>query len=457
MVIADKKSLNALIFMATALVSAAGALGCGSGGSAVSGTLLDTYAWEGGEATVPRSPEGTAVAAIAIDADGDSEEFEGELHGDGSFDIPGVPEGGYYLRLSALDASGDSGFRGTFYWTSERALELGVTVPERPDAIQSTSSSTEITFDIAGLNPWQSDDGVWFYATGAYLSSRLSDQTLLEEGTTELGSVKLGADVLVGANLIDGSKGDRAYITQLTSRGTESFRYSSVAKALKAEPFTMTDGGAAAVSGSLEDVPQQTISIDWKQSRFEDAANTPALSGFVSLIIQHALHRSRLLEALNMPQVVAADVTFGNPYPSEWELYAFLDAQFTSDEPGDSRRIIFRCATPISGAGPLVLAPEVSTVTNITLNKTGSSPILSWTAPSADGPVHYRISVQRDDMTVALIYTSETSAAIPDILAPSAPEYEFRVRAIRGALDLTTRGVSSPTCYAEAPSDRFSL
>jgi hypothetical protein len=452
MKIADKNS-NASRLTGLALMSATGAFGLGCGGGVdVNGTIIDTYVWEGGEATVLRSSDDTAIAALVIDSDGDSEAFEGEVHEDGSFHIPGVPEGSYYLRISAPGGTSASGSLGSFYWTSERAIESGVTIPQRPDAKAATISPTKLEFDVGGLSPFYDGDSVLLHASGANLD------TLLHTFPMEAGPDILPMNMAALGNLIDGSKGDRAYITHLTSRGTESFPYRSVATALKAEPFTLPDGGAVTVSGSLEDVPQQTVSIDWRYSSFKAAVDEPVEWEYASLKIAHRGRLSTLLEAESTFQDVAADVTFGNPFPSEWELVARAEAHLTLFPGlGGSRTIAIRCTIPISGVDPIVLAPDVRAVTNIKLNNTSASRILSWDAPGADGPVYYQIRVERDEANLGSIYTPETSAAIPDILVAGGGQYRFTVRMFQGVLDLTKRGASHSTCSAETPSEWITL
>jgi hypothetical protein len=108
------------------LVSAAGAitLGCGDGDAMsapqgdVEGTYINTYLWETGETTAPRTD--ITVAAIVPQPDGPMKTIDGEVRDDGSFRIED-PGQSYYLKVSGTDEDRIP----SFFWTRERAFKLG--------------------------------------------------------------------------------------------------------------------------------------------------------------------------------------------------------------------------------------------------------------------------------------------------------------------------------------------
>lgn len=101
-----------LRLFASLLISIALA-GCGDGLSTsssggdlrdVEGTFVDTHLTEAGESTHPIDPSTVTLSALVADAKGFTS-HAGTLGADGTFTVPGVPEGEYYLEIAYPDSA----------------------------------------------------------------------------------------------------------------------------------------------------------------------------------------------------------------------------------------------------------------------------------------------------------------------------------------------------------------
>src|SRR5688572_18483799 len=75
------------------------AVGCGEGAPGeVGGTMVDTHVTEGPDLSDPWTTEELALTALVPQADGSFFSHPGLVAEDGSFRVPGVPPGVFYLK-----------------------------------------------------------------------------------------------------------------------------------------------------------------------------------------------------------------------------------------------------------------------------------------------------------------------------------------------------------------------
>lgn len=472
-------------FVAGAAVFTAG---CGPGEAeappfeGVQGSYIDTYISDTGESEAPRMPGAVIIAAIAQQPDSTWKTYNGSIKADGMIEIPGVPDGGYYLKVEP------QGGVPAFYFTTERVLELGQTFGGRPDVTEITSS-TDILFTVSGLSPWQNGDSLELYSLGAGAIAFLSFEELVA-GTTSIDSLAFDAYDLFPPNLIEGSKGDVAYLTQLVTRDLGGAPYSSIGKVFKPASFSLADGQSTMLSGSFEEVPQESLSLDWKRSAFTALAGavhpSAALRSSAFYAYAEAGGPTRVTSTVS-PSVIslfaagdvtadlAGDISYGNPFPSSWAVITAADATFgftvmVPDAEGPRALTgTVSCSAAASPGASLAFAPAMHPVKDINVNGmstaaavvgAGLTPEVSWTAPSAGAPPSYRVSVRKINLTgissslVASVYTSGTSVVIPKGVMEKDAYYYFRVSASPNAINLASRDdFGGYGCSAEAITD----
>lgn len=470
-----------------------GVLGCGDedsgpapiapGGAGIQGHFIDTYISEGGEEILPRDPSRILISALVPQPNQSYKKYPGTLKDDGSIEIPDVPEGVYFLRLQAPTSD-----TATFYKTQSRVLELGQLYASRSDVESIASAPTEMLFNATGLAPWQDKDTLELYSLGAGAFGLPFFDGLMV-GDTALNNAVFDAMELLPPVLIDGSRGDLMYLSQLSTRVSGSLDYKSIAKVLKPQPFSVVDGGQVTVNGSFEDMPQSQVSIEWKRSLFgalaKDIHSSAVFSGS-SLYFYSEVGGSQRVTSSIPPTLLDAsggadettdfigELGYGNPFPGTWASIGSASAGFSFDVnlPGAaSPRPIsgsILCSTLITGTGPIRFEPSMYPVQEILVNgkstaaavaDVGLAPEISWAAPSVGAPKTYRVVVRKLDpmgasKTVATIFTPDTSVLMPDNVLQKGGFYYLRITGLINAVDLSTRDdVGEYGCFAEALTD----
>jgi hypothetical protein len=478
------KNLRSSLFVGLVLAGAAGAVSCGSENSGsgspeapfngVKGTYLNTYIWGVSEATAPPI-EGISVAALVPQPSGGYTTIEGSFYEDGTFEIPGVPPGSYLLKIQS------DGAAPYFYWTKERVIEVGYLYANRPDTRPVTISPTSMVFEVGGMSPWQETDVIEILSQGAGAFGLPFFE--LTPGVTSLEGASFDAFEMFPGNLIDGSKGDLLYVTQLVTRDAGGAPYTSIGKVFTPPPFSMQDGQPTTLTGSFSDVPQKTLSVDWKRSAFgalaKDVHPSAALfdSSF-SLVAEYggtsritATIPPALLSFSGDSETVtdfAGELSYGNPFPSAWGLVATASASFSLSVmlPGaDASKLLtgeVYCSTLLGDKSSLTLLPGLGPVEDILVNGkptadwltgAGLAPTVSWSPPAMGTAARYRVVLRRLDPNapnagtsfVGSFSTAETSIALPEGLLGAGNYYYIRVFADEAPLNLTDR--DAPDTY----------
>ncbi len=447
----------------------------------VQGTFIDTYIFEGGEETVPRDPSAILISAWVLQPNLSYKKYPGTLSDDGKIDIPGVPQGAYFLRLQTPTSD-----NAVFYRTEARNLALGQFYASRPDVENIVSAPTEIIFNISGFNPWQDGDGFELYSLGAGIYG-LPYFSSLNLGATSLDNAPFDAAELLPSNLIDGSRGDLLYMTQFSSKMTGTIPYRSVSKVMKPPPFTMIDGAQVSVGGVFEDVPQAKVQVSFERSQFAALAKAVHPSAGLAMTSLYFYAETGgptrvtnsippgLLDHYGIADEMSdfsAEFDVGNPFPSAWTPIASASVTYTFDAilPGTSMNTPLRgaalCSQIMMGTGTLSFSPMMHPVQDIQVNgkstaaalkDVGLAPEIRWSAPAVGAPKTYKITVREIDpnappgKTVATIYTPQTSVVIPDNVFQTGKYYYLRIAGLINAVDLTTRDdVGEYGCWIEA-------
>jgi hypothetical protein len=407
----------------------------------VTGTLADTYLVKGGQVTRAPDPAKVDLAALVPEQDGSLRVIPAQVKADGSFTIPGVPQGTYYLRRGGPDGRFD------YLITSERSIDLGRVFLGRPDVTFATKP-TPVTIDATGLSPWAETDSLWLYSAEAATSAVLhATQGAPAPGDTALHGFVYDTKALPRPALIDGSKGDSALFFQRVTRKTANGdqEYTTIENVLAPPSFTQTDGQPTHLSGAFQPVPQTNVSLDVRPGAF--AALAPQVSPDATLesigigVYPDPGAAAGLTGAappvlnlsLKPDKDGVLDVSYGNPYPASWKLVIRANGFFSTKLalPGQSE------AKPSFGwvdtsvyvddlaTGPV--APRIGPAQKVQINGkdasgalagVGSPVKLSWSAPALGTAAHYVILLERQDRPRPLARTWSPPSTR---LAPSSP------------------------------------
>lgn len=381
---------------------------------------------------------------------------------DGTFTIPEVPEGLYYLKL------------GTRYLLlTADAVDLGVDIRGRATA-RGATSPTQLTFDLTELAAWQSTDelqmsssaGTAAYAMQADAANPPANSATALSGFTY--DLEL-ADVPV---LLDASAGDTLMLTQLSTQTVAGRTYRSVARSFAPEPFTVTNGGTATLSGAFTTVPStNTLTAVWNRPAYaaELAAHYPGadprnLSTFAISPLPEGAARGYYSPApdvvvfapgyTNDSTAVTMAWPYGDPYPQEWtriawsRFFKFRFAQLGNAEPAPlfAYMLTYRDLSTVSPQAPIeplvgaVVDPKIAgkdALGSALVTDVGLTPTLSWTAPSLGTATRYyvlvhNVSIQNGVTTlrpIAALETSATELVVPPGILVAGQTYAFEITA----------------------------
>lgn len=428
----------------------------------VSGTMQVTWVTDT-PTTLPYDLTQTALTAV-VPVDGGTSwvTYPAISQSDGTFTIPNVPAGGYYLRLSTWTAQ----------FTTARELDMSYASIGRSTAAYPQQTNTELVLNATGMQPWQTEDDLMLVSLNAGFINRYLPYYTYQNPAVTAGATSLYlplAYTYLRSPLIDSSMGDTAQLFQLTTSSTfGGHPVLTLVRSTALSPFTVVDGQSVSTNGSFAPVPQdQTLIFNWDRAAFSATgpAAVPGTTsteyqsvGLYALPLAHTwgFYDSSALLFEMTPAVgtsqLSDTVTYGNPLPASWEKIVLFGSYF-------ARTYSLSGATPANASGGTyiyaresdvangVISPLVTPVTTVLVNGspsttplTGSAtPTLQWTAPpSADVAGYYvsayRLGVQNGRTTrtySALIRTSQTSATfLPGMLTPGT--YHFVVSVVGG-------------------------
>jgi hypothetical protein len=464
----------ALIFGAVALGGLAGCPsgpdpGAADGGdqvdlaappSEVTGTAMDTYVTEAGTEQRPRDLSGADIAAFVLTGPGTFERIGGKGGADGTFRIPAVPAGTYYLKLGT-----------TYVVTDVRALDVSATFMGRPDRARVTVNPTTLSFNVTQMSAWGAGDGIALYAANVGGAEPLAD--VIAQNRPAVGATALQASVnwsrAYAPYLIDGGKGDRLQVLHLSSRiGGGGVPYQFLSQSFSPPAFNLSDGGTATLTGAFQAVAQdRKLKVNWHRSRFD------ALRTAVSPIAQRFSQTFQLLAypqasaygdygagallAAIYPEPAATDLdagelTFGDPFPAGWTRMVSVGVTFVvgyqlpGAAMGGAGGAIYVLTDDAQAAGgplqPLVgpvSSPKVNGKDAFgSLTGVGTSPALSWQAPTVGAASGYQVFLYRlyDDggatrrTLVTTLRTTQMGLTVPPNLMDRGSVYTATVLAI---------------------------
>ena len=466
-------------------------------------SAVTTYWTPTGKVDVPRvwlaaSP---FPAVLVPQSDGSVTRLQGAANPDGTFSIPDVPAGYYWLQLSTTGN----------YWTSTSGFDAGADYVGTPVKTTAQSTTTTINFTLSGLDPIQSQD--------QFLIQPDTRDTLLpfiSGGAPGATTMSFGERV---TSNIDFSQISTLFFNQLEPVTSGTFSGLALGPSLTQSNVAITDGGVNTITAALLTSPKQSIPLNIKGSSWANnyqnvapVTPTPRLTDFAvyaqpfvtdrvasglatitgpdltmlvptvpstapfSITNYFCQESSGLfpptfggVPAPPVPPVILTDqdfgsISYGDPFPSAWPRVFEICQQATVQIPRpnsttitDTFLLTFGETTAIPTAP---IAPLVGPVQNPTLNGNSifqsatlnsTNATLSWTTPAGAQPFGYYVTVfQLVTLStgtiqyegVARFGTAKTSMSVPQLAAGST--YIFQIVAwVNGAANMETSPLRS--------------
>ncbi len=431
----------------------------------VTGLYSFTYHQDNATTLQPLNLTATPIQVLVPNATGGFDALTGQGNSDGTFSIPNVPVGYYWLK-----------FGRTYLWTNVDHVEWVFDNYGRADSVYPGTSPTTLAMNATGLNTWQGTDELFWTVPNqgfTYSTYGLTVTNPPNPGDTALSSYTLDF-IQNGFPLLDATKGDQAYLTQLTTRTASGEAYRALGKTFYLPATTMADGVATTVNGGFLDIPQtSTLHLGWKRSAL--AAMTTAVNPNATVAqTEFGLWLSPLGTGVGIPSdafqlftydsgnvnattdLDLGDLPYGNPFPSTWtplaETYFTWAVSYMA--PGASTPVtMYRSAytattTMPSAAAPIT--PLLSPVQNPRINgktlfsnqlSVGTNPVIAWDAPATGAPTGYVVTIyQLVNQGGASVlpglyrYTFRTSArqfTVPPGVMTSGNTYIVTISAVR--------------------------
>lgn len=383
----------------------------------VSGRRARVYLTDTGEVQVPVDLSAAPPQALVLEDGGTFVTYPGEGRADGTFTVPNVPAGTYYLRIDPT----------MFVVTNLREVDLSAPVLGRPGASTqpADAGAAEMVFELSNLRSWQATDSITLFSSNANVP-RFRLTPSISNGAT---SGSFTYTVRATQPLIDSSQGDRVILTQLASRtatleGTgETLPYRSVSHGAEAPaPFQMRVAEKQTTALGMTEQTPLTAPMHWDLAAYKNLAGSvnPRATAVTQLLVFDVLPTPlsygyfttvpRLIEIAQPPTSpeMRTTLAYANPYPSSWNPVGVMESRYQvlytlpgTTTPGAVFASISDADT-LAAFTSRKIAPQFGPVGNpriegkdafqpITL--TTPTPELTWTPPSSSPDMHYIVFV----------------------------------------------------------------
>jgi hypothetical protein len=423
------------------------------------GSYIDTY-WNqaGTTAQSINDLSGSAFSALVPNGDGTFTTIAGSGGSGGTFTIPGVPSGYYWLVYNY-----DS-----YYWTNSSTFDLGADYSGRnmspaPPAVAPLCDSTaSLGLTLTGLDSLDYDSSIYVSVPNQNGEFPTSD-TVSSGSTTYSGTLSLACPVVPAS-------GDVAYAFQwedietvLAPGFSDDGGYPGPSMSLGSLQI-LGESFTPAPAGTPTDVNPQSVDFAVQEAAWTAAFNNvgPAGAGadiptygefdvdVQPIVTDRAASPQAYLAGVFTQDTFSSNVdnglvTFNDPYPPTWPLlfYGYADAldssaglwlantYYTTTQPSGFAPLMSGVQNPsMNGIGGDFFTPDATTVAN--------SVTLSWAAPTGLTPAGYEISFTCVDSSCPIgygeVYTASNSVTLPTDILPAGYHYVFEIGANANSL-----------------------
>jgi hypothetical protein len=183
-------------------------------------------------------------AALVPQSDGSLQRLQGAANADGSFSIPDVPAGYYWLQINP----------NANYWTTTSDFDFGQDVIGRPGAFSSQSTTT-FNYSISGIIPSTTSGDYLAVQTDVRSIPRVPSLSFLQPNTTTLNSsVPVTSD-------IDWSKITTLYVSQYQRTTTGNFTGYLLGPSQTLSNIAFVNGATNPINAALSPSPAASLPL----------------------------------------------------------------------------------------------------------------------------------------------------------------------------------------------------
>jgi hypothetical protein len=399
---------------------------------------------------VPVDLSTTTIAALVPNESGGYKVLTGNGTSSGTFTIPNVPSGFYLLQIGAV-----------YVWTSNTVVDADSIADYRSDIVQADPSTTTVTLDLTNLHSWQQTDLLELFCP---------NNTAFDFFPGTVGETTFTGTFPYSGALSVGSEGDQYYIAQLITQNLGSYAFTGLGRYLAPPKFTQAQGSNTPIDGRLRTIArnhQFEANIDGADIGAQVlAANPGAVLDSAGIFLDvypgsfaHGQNTSTpdlvIYSAPPAPFITTnsdlGPISYGNPYPSKWPLYATYSwtAQTNYLAPGatngapmlteafGSTLTLPTSTSPIKPLAGVVSSPSVNHKNFFTdQSGIGTAPTLRWSPPSEGSANNYVVRIYQlfnnaGNTVISLIAgfrTQGKSLIVPPGVLSSGQAYFFLIQ-----------------------------
>ena len=231
--------------------------------------------------------------ALVPQSNGGFVTVQGSGKSDGTFSIPVIPGGHYWLQI------GTNGF-----WTSSSTFEFGTDILGRAIGTTPNFLSTAFAFNVSGLDPVVSGDQFAFLTDWGTIFAILNIGFPIP---SPLGSTTMTTTYTTPNSTFDYSSASMGFLLQYKPVSAGSITGIALGQELTLPSLSLTSGTTNNVTGMLNPSPQASFDLSVKGSQwaplFQNAgpATVTPVDAYISMSARPFAPKSVLGEPLNLP------------------------------------------------------------------------------------------------------------------------------------------------------------